>query len=249
MSDITVPSWRPQQERSGLNWMWLAIPGGILAVAAIGGALVWGLSGSAPRVVPVVEADSRPIKVRPADPGGLIVPNQGVAVLEQPELRRQAERNQGQNSRLGEAPETPQLDALRQQTRPPEAPRAAPQAPAPQAPANGSALQAPSLPPPVAATPAAAPAAPPALKPVAGGRGTVQLAAVNSEEAAKAEWARLTRRVPELAAFRPTIVKIEREGQAPIFRLRSHGLVDLAAARSLCEAVRAKGGNCVASAG
>jgi hypothetical protein len=63
---------------------------------------------------------------------------------------------------------------------------------------------------------------------------------LSSEEAARAEWTRLVRRVPELSAFQPRITRLDREGQAPLFRLRAAGLADAAAARTLCDAVRAR---------
>jgi hypothetical protein len=75
---------------------------------------------------------------------------------------------------------------------------------------------------------------------VAGGRSHAQLGALSSEEAARAEWTRLVRRVPELSAFQPRITRLDREGQAPLFRLRAAGLADAAAARTLCDAVRAR---------
>ena len=56
MSDITVPSWRPQPEGGRRQIPWLAIAGGALALAAIAGAVLWGFSRSGPRVVPVVQA-------------------------------------------------------------------------------------------------------------------------------------------------------------------------------------------------
>jgi len=259
LSDITVPSWRPQPEGGRRQIPWLAIAGGALALAAIAGAVLWGFSRSGPRVVPVVQADPRPIKIRPAEAGGMIVPNQDQQVLQPQKERREAERRQQQSPRFNDGPERPQLEGLRQQTQPPEAARPAPSplAPPPPAPSgNGSALQAPSLPapvpvaPPQAAKPNAVPATPAAApKPVAGGRGLAQLAAVDSEAAAKAEWARLARRVPELAAFKPAIAKVEREGQPTIWRVRAAGLADAAAAKALCDIVKAKGASCMAQGG
>ncbi|WP_242481970.1 SPOR domain-containing protein, partial [Paracraurococcus ruber] len=81
-------------------------------------------------------------------------------------------------------------------------------------------------------------------RPVAGGKGMVQLGALPTEEAARAEWERLARRVPELAGFRPRVVKLDRDGQPPLFRLRTGGLADAAAAKALCDLVKAKGGAC-----
>jgi hypothetical protein len=236
----------------------LAVAGGLLGAVAVAGAVTWGLSRMGPGVVPVIEPDTRPLKVRPENPGGLIVPNQDQLVLEPPQVRRDAERRSG-NALLDSGPEAPALDQLRQQAAPPAAPQAAvpPQAapgPVPQAP---SALaNATPLAPPIAAPPAAVPApsvappaAPPAAqaaapRPVPNGRAMVQLGALASEEAARAEWDRLVRRVPELAGFQPRVFRLEREGQAPLFRLRTGGLADAAAAKALCEAVRVRGGAC-----
>ncbi len=251
MSDITVPSWRPRPERSGPPWRMLAMAGGLCAVAALGGAVAWGISRMGPQPVPVIEADSRPLKIRPENPGGLVVPNQDQLVLLSPAVRRAAERSQGANARLDEGPELPALDLLRREAAPPGAaisllpPVAAPAPSDPEAPAQ-PAPQPVSMAPPVApSAQVSAPAPAPAIRPVAGGRAQVQLGALASEEAARGEWERLVRRVPELAGFQPRIIRLERDGQAPLFRLRTGGLADSAAAHALCEAVRSKGGNCM----
>ena len=86
---------------------------------------------------------------------------------------------------------------------------------------------------------------PVAPAPSANGRAMIQLGALATEEAARAEWDRMAKRVPELGGFQPRITKLDREGQTPLFRLRAGGLADAAAAKSLCEAVRTKGGACV----
>ncbi|MEN0076943.1 MAG: SPOR domain-containing protein, partial [Paracraurococcus sp.] len=95
----------------------------------------------------------------------------------------------------------------------------------------------------------APPVAAPRLAPVAGGKAMIQLGALPSEEAARGEWERLAKRVPELAGFQPRISRVEREGQATIYRLRVGGLADAAAAKTLCEAVRGGGGACLAIGG
>ena len=151
-------------------------------------------------------------------------------------------------------------------------PAPAPVIPAAPAPPAASAFNAPVLPAPVAPPPqpaqppstqsssaqqqaaVASPAPPtppapvvvrPGLAPVANGRAMVQLAALSSEESARSEWERLQKRVPELAAFQSQITRFDRgEGQAPLYRLRAIGLANTAAARSLCEAMRAKAAPC-----
>jgi hypothetical protein len=72
----------------------------------------------------------------------------------------------------------------------------------------------------------------------------VQFAALVSEEAAQQEWERLKRRIPALAAMQPRITRVERNGQSPLWRLRV-GTADAAAARGLCEQVRAKNAQCL----
>ena len=273
MSDITVPSWRAQPERQGPPLRMLGVAGLLLGGVALAGAAVWGVSRmTGPTVVPLIEADSRPLKVRPENPGGLQVQNLDQLVLEPPSVRRAAERSAGASARLDGGAETPALDQLRQQAAPPAPPSAL----------ASAALPAPAVAPPVAAPPvttpaiaaapiaapvaagprpiaapspvvtqvvapqtAAAPPPAPIAAPVAGTQYQIQLAALASEEGAKAEWERLRRRTPELAAHQPKVTRFEREGQPALYRLRVTGLPDQAAARALCDAVRAKGGTCL----
>ncbi len=270
MSDIVVPSWRPSQEKPAVSGRMLAVAGGLLGLVALGAATAWGISRMGPRPVPVIEADPRPLKVRPESPGGMVVPNQDQLVLEGATQRRAAERGRTTVAQLDAGPEAPAFDLLRQQV----GPRATPTAAAPTpvaaaapppsgtpAPAAASSAGTPSslggatataLPPPVpiavtAAVTAPAATAPPS--PVPGGRAHAQFGALNSEEAARAEWDRLVRRAPELAPFQPRITRFEREGQPTLWRLRASGLADAAAARALCEAVRARGLPCVPGGG
>jgi hypothetical protein len=243
----------------------LAVAGGLLGLVALGCAGAWGISRMGPRPVPVLEADPRPLKVRPESPGGMVVPNQDQLVLEGASQRRAAERGRTTVAQLDTGPEAPALDLLRQHAGPrPAAPApvaAAAPAPAAGAPAAAAGSAAPSalggaataaaLPPPVPVAVAAAVTAPAAAPPgpVAGGRSHAQFGALNSEEAARAEWERLVRRAPELAAFQPRITRLDREGQPTLWRLRAAGLADAAAARALCDAVRARGVACVPSGG
>lgn len=253
-----VPSYRvPRDWGSGASTRLLLIAGGLLGAVALGGAVIWGVSrmGSigGPRSVPVIEADPRPIKVRPENPGGLVVPNTDQMVLEPLAVRRAAEARQGANAQLAPQAEAPQLDLLRRAAAPPapapipgvEGLRDSPPGRPDATPSSLGARTA-ALPPPVAA-PATAPAmaTPPAPPSAAPGRVQIQLGALATEEAARAEWARLQRRVPALAGRQPVITKLDRGAeQPPLFRLRTGGLADAAAARELCEAVKGVGGAC-----
>jgi hypothetical protein len=239
MSEAIVPSYRVRRESPGLPWRLLAVAGSLLAAFAAGGAGWWAWNHfGGPRIVPVIEADPRPFKVRPDDPGGLRVPNQGELILERPATRAQAAGQPPRAASLAPEAEAPNLGGLRAALAPPQ-PVAPPAAPAQ--------AVAPAPAPPQATAPAAETAAPPAPRPMTGGRVQVQLGALVSEEAARAEWDRLSRRAPELFQGRtPQILRLDRgEGQTPLFRLRTGGLPDQEAATQFCEMIRARGGACM----
>lgn len=232
MSDVMQPSWRvrpPERESAGWGispkfWM---IGAGLSGSVLLAGAIIWGMSLMGPRGVPLIETDGRPFKVRPDAPGGAVVPNQQELIFE----RGNRQERPGA-AQLGPEPEIPRPEALRAQTQPP--PVARPATPAPATPIA-------TAPPPAqqAARPASA----------TGGRFMVQFAATRSEEGARADWERLQRRVPELAGRQPIIVRLEREGQPTLWRLRTGGFPDAAAARAFCEPLRAREIACIPAGG
>ena len=72
----------------------------------------------------------------------------------------------------------------------------------------------------------------------------VQLAAVESEDGAKAEWKRLEHRYHDLLDGRtPTFTRTEHAGKT-YWRVRTGGFADTAQAVQFCERVKAKGGGC-----
>jgi hypothetical protein len=228
----------------------MIIAGSVLAAGAVIAALVWGFSRGSSRNAPLIEADARPIKIRPDNPGGLRVPNQDELIFD---------RNRGARPAApgGLAPEaeTPRVDQLRAQlaeraaqeaarNAPPPSPAPAqPAAPAtPSAPATASALNAPSLPAPVPSAERFAP--------VPNGRAQVQLGALPSEAAARGEWDRLQKRVPEfLGNRRVSLAPFDREGQTPLYRIRTGGFADAATARAFCEEMKTKSIPCMVIGG
>ena len=240
MSDAVIPSYRVHRETSRLPWRMLVVAGGLLALLAAGAGVWWAWGKIGAGSVPVIEPDPRPFKVRPSDAGGLRVPNQQEMVLERPGQRTQTPAQQGRPATVAPSAESPDLGGLRAAVAPPSAPTPARPAAVPaQPPAPAPA------PTPAAAAPAQQQAAAPPARPA--GRAQVQLGALASEAAARAEWERLTRRAPDLFQGRsPIISRLEREGQEPLFRLRTSGLDNFAAAQGFCEQVRQRGGACVA---
>jgi Flp pilus assembly protein TadD len=72
----------------------------------------------------------------------------------------------------------------------------------------------------------------------------VQLAALNSEEAAHDKWAELSTRFPALFGGRqPVYTQAERDGHT-FWRVRTTGFQDVAQAQSFCARVRTAGGAC-----
>jgi hypothetical protein len=243
------PAWRQREKRSRPRVLLLALAVGVLAfVAAV--ALI-GTGERPERELPLIVADNAPFRVRPADPGGMQVPNQDQLIYQ----------------RMASAPAAPSGRRIEVLLPPPEAPLpvprpvlpapepapaastpaetpAAPAAPPPQPAATEATpgLPLPPPPPAMAALQPAAPAAPAASR--LEGTVQVQLAAVGAETAVQQEWNRLRTRMPDLLGNHTLVVsRGERDGQ-PFWRVRTGGFADVATARSFCEQVRARGFTC-----
>lgn len=241
------PAWRQRDRRSRPRVLMAAAVVAALAFAGAA-ALVWTGERAREGEVPMIVADAGPFRVRPAEPGGLQVPNQDQLVYQRmgggdPEPRRRIEV-------LLPPPEAPMpvprpappAEVAAEAAPAPEPPQpaapapAAPSAPAPAAPSAQAAARLPLPPPPPQAEIGPAPRAEGGIQ--------VQLAAVGSEAAVQAEWTRLRSRMPDLLADQTlTVSRGEREGQ-PFWRLRTGRFADPAAARGFCERVRARGFTC-----
>ena len=232
-----IPSYRLDRHQGmDPNTKRLVIAAGTIASAL---ALMIGLysaSNHHPAGVPVVEADSRPLRVKPTDPGGLEIADKDSSLL--------TGTSDG-NAAMAPPPEVPAPQALKAQEAAPPPPPAPP-------PPVATALPAPPPPPAEprpahAATAPATPKAPPAAAAptaTAGGHTLVQLGALPTHEAALVEWQRLSKKMPDLlGGHQPTVVKTEHSGQT-FFRLRTGGFADVGHAKDFCEKVKAKGGGC-----
>ncbi len=247
-----VPSYRSSR-RQGMdpNTKRLVIAASVIATALVAIIGVYAATGHHSAAgVPVIEADSSPVRVKPADPGGLTVDDKDISLLSNSDHDGKTE--------MAPEPEVPapqDLKAAEASAAPPAPPQVTPavaaMAPPPVQPVSLS----PAAP---AFQPAAAPAAEPkparpattaaakprAVAPAPVGRAEVQLAAVGTEEAAAAEWQRLSRKMPDvLSGHRPVVSKTERDGRT-FFRLRTGGFASVGQARDFCEKVKAKGAGC-----
>ena len=197
------------------------------------------LRGHGHHDVPVIQADNKPVRFKPENPGGLQVSGANNDIF--------SGGSDTANAKLAPAAETPDPKALT--ALPPAAPPVAAVAPpapvAVPAPAPAPAVAAKIAAPPAAAPKAAAAhVATPDKKPATGKSAVVQLAAVRSEDAAKQEWHLLAHKYPDLLGGRqPVITKTERDGKT-FWRVRTAGFADVAQARGFCDKVKAKGGGC-----
>jgi hypothetical protein len=199
--------------------------------------------------VPVVTADNTPVRVKPANPGGLKVDGAENDVF--------SGGSDMANAKLAATSESPDTKALRSAAAVPAPPATRPAAvtPSPAAkpttvataePAAKPAAAIPAIPPakPRVAAADTHPAAPADTRPVAGHQAMVQLAALSSEEAARNEWRELAKRFPALMnGKQPIFTHAERDGHS-FWRLRTSGFADLAQARTFCDQVRQKGSGC-----
>jgi SPOR domain len=242
---------RPRRRHDPATRMRLMVAGGLAAVVVAwfaGSTLFGGGRGQ----VPIVQAESGPMRVKPADPGGLQVPGADNAIFS---------ANGGDGAdKLAPPPQTPDLQALRAPPRP---------APTP-TPAEPSELAAAAPPPPPVAHTAETPKPPgavaasnpvpaansltpavvaadrrPSPPAIGASHGTlVQLAALSSEQAAREEWGLLAKRMPQLLSGKqPSVSKVEHDGRT-YWRLRTGGFADMAQATTFCMRMRAKGASC-----
>jgi hypothetical protein len=249
--DLDIPmqgqgsSWRVSRPQSVLDAATRRV---LLIAGGVGGTLlllvgIYSLSTRHPAGIPVIEADARPLREKPKNPGGLEILD---AVL----------GGTSGKEAMAPPPEAPAPAALLAQERAAQAATAprpvapvAPAMPSAVAPAPVAAVAAPAakpLPPMTQAAPAK-PAMPAASAPASasGTGGTqVQLAALPTEQAALSEWERLARKMPDmLGARHPAVSRTERDGKI-WFRLRTGGFSDVAQATSFCQHLREKGAGC-----
>ena len=253
----------------------------------------WGIEQLATTRLPVIVADTTPLKSRPESPGGIEVLNQDVAVL------NDAAPGPGepQAERLLPPPEAPQMAQMEapqglsvaevenllgpplqtaagpieglvttEQTQAPAAPQiAAPQIAAPQIAAASlpEAAAEPALPEPQAeAPPVPEPSAVPpvtqsaatgepapqvaALPEAKAGDYVVQLAALRVKDSARPAWTQMQKAHPALLGDRElAIQKVDLGDRGIFYRVQAGFFTDRAGASELCNALKARGQDCL----
>jgi hypothetical protein len=271
---IPPPGYRSAPQRRAAEarrMLWAA--GGVGAVLVVGLAAYFVAAGGGAESVPVIQAAAGPVKVRPTDPGGLAVNTQTSALLggsgaagdtslapapEAPDPAALAAA--AQQEQAPPAAATPASDASAAAA----ATVAAVPAPPPPAPAQPAAVSVPSVPETPAASdtektamnipPPSSGAAqvhnlaeeynPPAARSDDHGHVRVQLAALDSRDAAWHEWDHLTHRMPALFDGRhPIFVEAHVNGHT-YWRVRTAGFASVSEATRFCDDVHAQGGAC-----
>jgi hypothetical protein len=180
---------------------------------------------AAPGQVPLIRADTDPVKVKPDKAGGMSIPDKDDPIYTL----------------------HPNANAAEHILPPPEAPAPRPTAPPPPAPV-AQALPTPlPAPPQVAALPRpAAKAVEPAAKPAAAGAGMrIQLASLRTPEAARDEWERLKRENDDLLGKLTAVAVRADMGERGIYyRVEAGPLTDKAAAAKLCKALKERDLGC-----
>jgi len=255
---------------------------GLVAVAAIGGfamVVVWSLDQGPEKggqtVAPVVKAMDGPTRVKPAEPGGMQIPDQDKQVftrLDPNAAKTTVERLLPPPERVLDSPPAPARPAVEMELTPAPAPVPKPPAvaaaPPPAPPVAERAVEraaekvvertagqagekvAETAAEKAAAQEAAkqaasAAAAAASVAPAAGGF-RVQLVALRSEQAARTAWAGYVKQHADLfGKLKPTVVKAEIKGKGTFYRLQAGPLADDAAARGLCDKVRKRKIGCL----
>ncbi len=230
-----------------------------MAAAGVAGVVVvlfggYTLLSRGPRTIPVIEAPAGPVRVKPDNPGGMQIVGANEEIM--------GGAGGGSQDHMAPPPEVPQPQALRaeiaaaREDETPAQPVALTAPPPAAAPAIDAMPETPAAPQPAPAAPpartqaapprraAAAPVAPaPPVAPAVGGT-QVQLAAVDSQQAALSEWDRLAKRLPDLfRQHHPEVQRADRGGKT-FYRLRTGGFATIASATEFCAQVRSKGAGC-----
>ncbi len=219
----------------------MAMAAGGVSVLVIVIAWVW--SGIHPYTFgppPVISPPATPLRIVPADPGGMVVPGADIPIMS-------GDMDAGGAPHLAPATQAPDIAALNQ------AAGLNPPVPATQAPPQTASTVAP---PATDAPKAVIPASSQAPRPgsiatsaaAAKSMTAVQLAATSDEDGVLAVWVKLQQKFPDLLKGRqPEIIPAIVNGQS-LWRLRVGGFASANAAKSFCDDLTSKGAACTVAA-
>lgn len=244
---------KSQPEKGRGLWLWVVL---IVALGG-GGWAAWmymqdqNVETANAGGVPLILSPSFELKEKPADPGGMKVPDRDKGVYDRMNGGDGTKANGGVE-RLLPPPETV--------LQPPKAKPVPLKAPAPIVEAVPAPKPAPAPAPKVEVAPAPKPVAKVAPKPVAPppapapskvsspvGQGyMVQLSAVRTEQAALSEWSRLAKKHPDvLGGLKPVIQRADLGDKGIFYRVRGGWLVSRSEAKAVCNELKKRNVGCI----
>lgn len=260
------------EPRPAMSWRAKLYAGGAMLIGMVAlGAVGWfafqqGISSGAEEAAPVVQASPKPIKRKPAVPGGLDVPHQDKLIFNRfapgqvnepverllPPPEEPAERlvaPEVMPSLVEVVPERPEPEApwnILAKTPPPPSPPS-PEAPKVTAAPKPLIAKVPSPPPPplvFESKPVSKPATKTA-RAVVTGSWKIQLASVSSKSAAEREWKRMQSGNTDILGKLSLNVQAIKLDRGTFFRIQAGPLTDRAAAGSLCGKLKTRKQDCL----
>jgi hypothetical protein len=232
-----------------------------LVVAGLVGGSYWAGHRSAPATqdvsaVPEIHPDTAPVKEPPKNPGGMIVPDQDSVLLNHDAKGKPEELlpppEAVKQRPAPPAPPPPSATANTPPPTPPSAPGNNAQPPAAAAPQVATtpppAAEAPPTPvaPKIAAPAPAVPKAIPSPPQAAAGSYRLQLGALKSEAAAKAEWLKLQRQNSDvLGKLSLSVSRVDLGAKGFYYRIQAGPIADEAKAAQDCAALKSRKIACI----
>ncbi|MDE1895592.1 MAG: SPOR domain-containing protein [Rhodospirillales bacterium] len=225
----------------------MAMAAGGVSVLVILIAWVW--SGIHPYTFgppPVISPPATPLRIVPADPGGMVVPGADIPIMS-------GDMDAGGAPHLAPATQAPDITALNQAAGlnpPAPAVQAQPQTPAPPQDASTATPSATDAPKTIVPASSQAPRPGSVATSAAAAKSmtAVQLAATSDEDGVLAVWVQLQQKFPDLLKGRqPEIIPAIVNGQS-VWRLRVGGFASPDAAKSFCDDLSSKGAACTVAA-
>jgi cell division septation protein DedD len=226
-----------------------------LAVTGLVGGSWWAGHRASPAnqdmsAVPEIHADNAPVKQPPKEPGGLVVPGQDSVLLNRDAKEKPDAKAKPPEELL------PPPEAVKPRPALPSPPPAAtsmanaapPETSAPQVATAPPATEAPPTPVvPKAAAPIGGPVPKVApLSPPAPGSYRLQLGALKTEEAAKAEWLKLQRQNSDvLGKLSLSVSRVDLGGKGTYYRIQAGPVADEAKATQDCAALKSRKVGCI----
>ena len=250
---------QPRERIFGRRRPWRGVMLAVWLLAMAGAAAgIWIVYRDTTRVpvpgeVPLIKADNQPSRKRPADPGGIAIPDQDKLVYTPTKPEPKTEQ-------LLPPPETPlprpQPQAVERPAEPPAAAAPPPALPVPDtaptvpAPAQVAAAPPPATPkaePPPVTSRAAAPPPPPIPSVASGGGGyRLQLGSVRTPEGAKQEWEHLKRTNGDvLGALGFAAQRVDLGERGVFYRIQAGPVADEVTAERNCAELKRRSIGCI----